>query len=865
MNSEFPNISILLVEDNPGDAYLIQELLVNNYGDKFVFQTAETLAEAQACLSAGDFHVILLDLSLPDSRGVETVIQTRKFAPLLPIVVLTGLEDNTLIHQILELGAQDYLIKGKIDPSTLSRSLRYAIERMSYQQEIESISRFPSENPHPILRLSHNGILLYANSSSALILAEWGWQVGHPLSPDWIDRLNRSIGSGERINLDLPCGERFYAFTIVPFSSLGYANLYAYDITERIHLEQQTRESETRYHTLFENMLDGFAYCRMLYQDGEPIEFIYLEVNRQFAALTGLTDVIGKPVSQVIPGIRQTNPELFEAYSRVALTGIPEKLETYVPTLAIWFSISVYSPAKEYFVAVFQNITARKQAEAGLVATHARLKYFVDANIIGVVIADKFGGLIEVNDYYLKLIGYTRQDFDAGLVDWKSITPPEHLHADDLAIHELEQFGYCTPYEKEYIRKDGSRVWVFLSDALMPDGLIAAYALDITARKHAEAALVESEDKFKYVFDHSIVPMSLTHPSGQLRVNQAFCDLLGYTQAELENLSWSDITHPADLLRTQEVVDGLISGSITSSRLNKRYLHKNGSIIWCDASTSLRRSADGSPEYFVTLIIDITERKAAEEILQQYSHRLEQEVAQRTNQLLLTQKLLVQQERLAALGQIAGGVSHELRNPIGVISNAVYFLKLIQPDAPDKVKEYLDILENQVHISKKIVAELLDFTRTTISSREKIDLGHLLHQVLQTNPLPSGVILALDMPPALPPLFVDPAQIQQVLNNLILNAYQAMPDGGLLELCAFQNNSSNPPTLSLQVIDAGSGITPENLSKIFTPLFTTKPRGIGLGLAISKKWAESNGGSLTVDSPPGRGAIFTLTLPINPY
>src|SRR5215217_2444160 len=113
---------------------------------------------------------------------------------------------------------------------------------------------------------------------------------------------------------------------------------------------------------LFEHMLEGFAYCKMIYEAGEPSDFIYLDVNRAFEQLTGLTGVRGKPVSEVIPGIRESNPELFETYGRVAATGKPEKLETYVDGLGIWFALSVYSPKPEHFVAIFENISERKKS-----------------------------------------------------------------------------------------------------------------------------------------------------------------------------------------------------------------------------------------------------------------------------------------------------------------------------------------------------------------------------------------------------------------------------------------------------------------------------------------------------------------------
>jgi PAS domain S-box-containing protein len=151
---------------------------------------------------------------------------------------------------------------------------------------------------------------------------------------------------------------RFFQIAGVP-CRLGIVR----DITRRKRAEEASRMSEARYRSLFDNMAEGFAYCRMLFEDGRPQDFIYVEVNEAFQIMTGLKNVTGRKVSEVIPGLRETNPELLERYGRVALTGQPERFETYVAALKMWFSISVYCPKKEHFVAVFDVITERKQAE----------------------------------------------------------------------------------------------------------------------------------------------------------------------------------------------------------------------------------------------------------------------------------------------------------------------------------------------------------------------------------------------------------------------------------------------------------------------------------------------------------------------
>ncbi len=138
------------------------------------------------------------------------------------------------------------------------------------------------------------------------------------------------------------------------------------DVTERKQAEAALRESEQHYRSLFENMLNGFAYCRMLYDGDRPVDFIYLAVNAAFGALTGLKDVEGRKVSEVIPGIRESDPALFATYGRVARTGRPERLEYHLVAMKMWFALAVYSPRPDHFVAIFDTITERKAAEQRL-------------------------------------------------------------------------------------------------------------------------------------------------------------------------------------------------------------------------------------------------------------------------------------------------------------------------------------------------------------------------------------------------------------------------------------------------------------------------------------------------------------------
>ncbi len=252
------------------------------------------------------------------------------------------------------------------------------------------------------------------------------------------------------------------------------------------------------------------------------------------------------------------------------------------------------------------------------------------------------------------------------------------------------------------------------------------------------------------------------------------------------------------------------------------------------------------------------QRKRAEDALAAYSHQLEEMVEERTEALRQAQEKALRQERLAALGQLAGGVAHDLRNPLSVIASAIYYLKMVQPNAEDVVLEYLDMIDDEVKTADRIVADLLDFARDKTVVPRAVGLDEIVAHVLDRKPPPQGIGLALQIPEDLPQAYMDSGHLKQILNNLITNAYQAMSDGGILTLRA----STVDERVQLDVSDTGEGIPPENMEKIFEPLFTTKSRGIGLGLAICQKLIEANQGDISVTSEEGAGSTFTITMPI---
>ena len=262
------------------------------------------------------------------------------------------------------------------------------------------------------------------------------------------------------------------------------------DISERKKSENALRNSEERYRGLFENMVEGYAYCRIIYENDEPVDWIYVDINDSFSKLTGLKDIKGKRVSEVIPGIKETDPEIFLIYSRVAMTGNPEIFDTYVDALKMWFSISVYSIETGYFVAVFDNITERKIAEKSLRTSEERLKLALSATVTGVCEIDIISDSIFWSPECFEIFGLKKKNLK--FADFKNIIHPEDIDIFNSTMDNIfNNIKKTFSLEFRIISPVGGVIWISYqgeteNDKLNNPAKIIGTIQDITDRKNAE-------------------------------------------------------------------------------------------------------------------------------------------------------------------------------------------------------------------------------------------------------------------------------------------------------------------------------------------------------------------------------------------
>ena len=387
-------------------------------------------------------------------------------------------------------------------------------------------------------------------------------------------------------------------------------------------------------------------------------------------------------------------------------------------------------------------------------------------------------------------------------------------------------------------------------------------------RQDSGRSEAQSDDRFRTTFERAAVGIAHVATDGRwLRVNQKLCDIVGYSHDELMTRSFQDITHPDDLDSDLEQMRALLAGEIEQYSMEKRYLRKDGSPIWINLTGTLVRDEAGAPDYFIAVVEDIARRKAAEAEILRLNSDLEEQVRERTAQLLQLQKM-------EAIGQLTAGVAHDFNNVLQGLGNCLF---VIDPYVPEGApRNLLHAAQQSIGQGARLTQALLAFARRQALVPESIDLGYLFDEIgpLLERSLGGQIHIEVDVPPTVPPALVDRAQLESAIVNLVINARDAMSSSGTLTVRAAavrvgDGERGLPPELAvgeyvtISVADTGSGMDEATLARVFEPFFTTKAfgHGSGLGLAIVHGMAAQSGGAVSVRSAPDQGTTVTLYLP----
>lgn len=380
---------------------------------------------------------------------------------------------------------------------------------------------------------------------------------------------------------------------------------------------------------------------------------------------------------------------------------------------------------------------------------------------------------------------------------------------------------------------------------------------DVTERVTREAELLASEERFRYVFDNALVGMSMTSPTGEVDVNAAYCKMLGYAREEVRHRRWQDLTPPEDIPATQAHLDRLLAGDADSARYLKRYVHKDGSMVWADVSTTLRRDEAGRPLHFVTAVVDITQRRLAEEEIERLNAELEQRVFDRTAELDAANK---------ELEAFAYSVSHDLRAPLRHMSGFSTLLAERSGDQLDaKSRHYVEVISMSVRQMGVLIDDLLQFSRTGRAELtiEPVDMDATLAQALeplQRETDDRDVEWTID---PLPRVVADRALLRQVWANLVGNAlkYTRGRSPATIEIGA----AGVDGRFVFYVRDNGVGFDMQYAHKLFGVFqrlhSDAEFEGTGIGLANVRRIVTRLGGAVWAEAEPGSGATFYFSLP----
>jgi PAS domain S-box-containing protein len=465
----------------------------------------------------------------------------------------------------------------------------------------------------------------------------------------------------------------------------------------------------------------------------------------------------------------------------------------------------------------------------------------------GISVVDLNGIIAEVNQRTVEMHGFKSRDELLGRSAFELVAPRDHEMIAANMRKAIKQ-GTVRGVEYTLLKADGSEFPGELSTSILRDvsgnrvGHITI-ARDITERKRAEEVLRESEERYRNLFESTHDMIQSVAPDGHfIFANRAWLETMGYTEAELPSLNLFKIIHPDSLPHCQKMFARVMAGESVSN-VQATFVAKDGRSVLVEGNAAARCIGDkvvATQGFFH----DITERKRMED------------------ELKAAQEQLIRSEKLAAIGQLASGVGHELRNPLGAIKNAVLYVrrKIAKGElsaSEAKVLQFLGIIDEEVDSANKVIADLLSFSRVAKPTVSLVNAGSIIRGALDHVAIPRNVKVVADVDPDLLMVMVDAAQIKQVFINVILNALEAMPKGGRLEIRA----GSKDELVTVEFTDTGCGIPERVMGAIFDPLFTTKPKGIGLGLAMSKSIMERHGGDIGVKSKEGKGTTFTIFLP----
>jgi PAS domain S-box-containing protein len=500
-------------------------------------------------------------------------------------------------------------------------------------------------------------------------------------------------------------------------------------------------------------------------------------------------------------------------------------------------------------------------AYRGLSEREAKIRRLVDANIVGIIIWNIDGQIIEANDAFLRMVGYDREDLASGRVNRTDLTPQEWRERDTRTLAEMKARGTVQPFEKEYFRKDGGRIPVLIGvtafDEKRNQGV--GFVLDLTERKRAEAELRDSEQNYRMLFesiDEGFCTIEVLFDQNGKPIDYRFLQISPSfeRQTGIKNAAGKRMREiaPEHEEHWFEVYGRIaLTGEAMRFENEARQLGR-----WYDVYAF--RVADPRCRRVGILFNDITERKRAEKRLRA------------SEQLLLDAQMeLARATRVTTLGELTASIAHEVNQPLAaIVTNAEASLRWLRrgpPDVEAACRSVEWVISDGIRASE-VIRRVRALTKKSSIEMVPLDVNDIVREIttlVQRELISHQVSLRMELASFLPMVLGDRVQLQQVFINLVMNGIEAMQSvtDRSRELVIRSGHETGQVIVS--VTDCGVGISAENADRLFTAFFTTKSSGMGMGLSICRSIMDAHGGRLLAKANPPHGATFQFSLPVS--
>jgi PAS domain S-box-containing protein len=849
-------IKLLLVEDDPVFAHLVQEILAEARDKNFIIEWVPNLSQGLQRLYQGKIDLVLLDLGLPDSQGLDTFVQAYAHFQSIPFIVLTGLDDEPLAHTALRQGAQDYLVKGQVNASMLLRAILYATERKQEQKaaaaEREKLFAVLDNLPAFVYLRGADFKISFANRR---FLEDFG----EPGDKPCYEVLRRKSEPCEdcpllevlktkvpyRFEWTTAVNNRTYEVYNYPFCSDDGSQLVltlGLDITERKQAEAALEESEKKYRTIVETAQEG------IWVIDAAAKTIF--VNQRLADKLGcsITEMLGRPVSDFI---EDEDLSEFEQYLWRLSRGLPQigdrrfRLPDGSNLWTITSAQPLFDESSRYVgaFAMLTDITARKEAEEAVRKSSDRLRALIQTSPAAIVALDVEGKVTLWNPAAKQIFGWSEEEA-LGRNYSHLVNPKEHRADFETLLGRTLQGESSFGLEFLRQRKDGAQIYINSSAAPLHDARgnvmgVMAVMLDITQHKRAEAALLASEKRFKQLVENSPFPLVLVDAKNDIEyLNPKFLQILGYNSKDLPNLRvWTNLAYP-DRVYRKNVMEAWGS-ALKKATQEGTEIEPVEFQVTCKDGTVRIMEISGAPisegKYFA-IFKDLTERKQAEEKLRVS----EQNLRYLTSQLFTTQER--ERKRIAyELHDELGQSLMTLKLMAGSIEKGKS-LKQIK-DTCRQMRAYLnEAVENVRLLSRELSPRNLENFGLVIALNRLINDFAKLHHLEQLHAEIDEINDLFSMEAQLNLYRI----IQECLTNIAKHAQATQ-----LSLIVKRHEES----VTFQVEDNGKGFG------IGQVLSSETSKG-GIGLASMDERARMLGGSLEIRSQEGQGTLISFTIPI---